>query len=208
MAQLLDHATLQLYRTYHQQVFASRDTHTYDHFSSGKAREMRQEALLTTYMQEMVNALLADVNTRGDCWLLRAIVTHELPAIHLLDHSAIAYVYATLFTPEEAPRLDTRSIPYTSGWSRSAGGMLYSDKRARSCIIDLRSSDVLHLLCHALLMYAAQKTQTDDIRRLTEEKNALNSRITQLNDQILGLQRELAAATVPAPAAPEATETC
>lgn len=186
------HATRLLYDTYHAPVYVQRDMRTYDHFASAHARTMRQQELLTTYMSQMLHALQEDLNTRGDCWLLRAIVQHELPAIHLLDHSAIACVYAMTFTPEEALRPDSRSIPYTSTFSRSPGGMLYSDRRARSFILDLRSNDVLHLLCHALLMYAACKARDNDVQRLAGEKNSLASQITQLNDRILGLERELA----------------
>lgn len=193
MAQLLDHATCQVYETYHTPVSVLRDARTYDHFASGHSRTMRQPELLTTYMEQMINALLQDVNHQGDCWLLRSIVNHDIPAIHLLDHSAIACVYAMLFTPEEAPRPDTRSIPYSSGFSTTPGGMLYTDRRARSCVLDLRSDDLLHPLCHALLMYAERKAAADALEGMQEEKNALNSRITQLNDRILGLERELAA---------------
>ena len=193
MVQLSEHATLQVYQTYHTQVHISRDAQTYDHFSAGRTTPQPQAQLLTGYMQAMISALLDDLNHQGDCWLLRAIVNHELPAIHLLDHSAIAYVYSTIFTPDETPRLDARSIPYSSGYSRSAGGMLYADRRAKGCVIDLRSSDALHLICHALLMYAAHKALADEVRRLTDEQTALNSCITQLNDRILGLERDLAA---------------
>ena len=193
MAQLLDHATYQLYETYHTPVNILNDRRTYDHFASGHSRTLRQPELLPTYMEQMINAILADVNNRGECWLLRAIVTHELPSIHLLDHSAIACVYALLFTPEEAPRPDTRSIPYSSGFSTTPGGMLYTDRRARACVLDLRSDELLHPLCHALLMYAECKAGRDAVQRLMEEQNALNSRITQLTDHILGLERELAA---------------
>ena len=193
MAQLADHATRLLYDAYHAPVNVQRDVRTYDHFATGHARTMRQQELLTTYMEQLVRALREDLTTRGDCWLLRAIVNHELPAIHLLDHSAIACVYASIFTPEESPQPDSRSIPYTSAYSSSAGGMLYTDRRARSFILDLRSDAVLHLLCHALLAYAAQHAGDRLIRQLTDEKNALNSHITALTDQLLGLERELAA---------------
>lgn len=193
MAQLPDHATSQLYEKYHTQVYAHRDTRTYDHFASGHSRTLRQAELLPGYFQELINAILSDLHTMGDCWLLRAVVNHELPAIHLLDHSAIAYVYTSLFSPEELPRLDTRSIPYSSSYSTSAGGMLYADRRARSCVIDLRCDEVLHPLCHALRMYASRKTLQDEIDRLNKENNALHSQITQLNDRILGLEFDCAA---------------
>jgi len=194
MVQLSEHATFQVYQTYHTPVHISSVTQTYDHFSAGRATPQPQAQLLTGYMQAMIDALQADLNHQGDCWLLRAIVNHDLPAIHLLDHSAIAYVYSTIFTPEETPRLDARSIPYTSGYSRSAGGMLYADRRAKGCVIDLRTSDTLHLICHALLIYADRKALSNEVQRLTDEKNALSSRITQLSDRILGLEHELAAA--------------
>lgn len=193
MAQQLDHATCQLYETYHAPVSILRDARTYDHFASAHSRTLRQPELLSAYMEQMINALLADVNHQGDCWLLRAIVNHEIPAIHLLDHSAILYVYASLFAPEELPRLDARSIPFSSSFSSTPGGMLYTDRRARSTVLDLRSNDLLHPICHTLLMYAGRKAGADALQRLQEEKNALNSRITQLSDRILGLERELAA---------------
>ena len=96
-----------------------------------------------------------------------------------------------LFTPEEAPRLDEFAIPYSSAFSSAPGGMRYSDRRARGCVIDLRSDDMLHLICHALLMYAAQKALQTEVARLEDEKNTLNSRITRQSDRILGLEREL-----------------
>lgn len=204
MAQPPDHATSLLYETYHAPVSVMRDARTYDHFASAYSRTLRQQELLTTYMTQMLRALQEDLDTRGDCWLLRAIVNREIPAIHLLDHSAIAYVYTTLFTPEETPRLDSRSIPFTSTFSRSTGGMLYSDRRARSFILDLRSDAMLHPLCHALLMYAAQKARERDLQRLTEEKNALSSRITLLSDRILGLERDLASVRSASAETPEA----
>ena len=198
MAQMRDHATYQLYETYHAPVHVLRDVRTYDHFASAHSRTLRQAELLTAYMQQLLEAIRSDVNERGDCWLLRAIVSRELPAIHLLDHSAIACVYAEFFTPEEAPVPDSRSIPYSSAYSSSAGGMLYTDRRARTCVLDLRSDSMLHPLCHALLMHAARKEMERSVFRLTEEKNALGSRITQLSDRILGLERDLAQAQKPA----------
>lgn len=192
MAHFLDHATYQLYQSSHRQVHASRDTLTYDHFSASRSADVRQPELLTGYLQSMIDALLSDLHQRGDCWLLRAIVSHELPAIHLLDHSAIAYVYSTLFTPAETPRLNGRSIPYSGTFSHSAGGMLYTDRRARTCAIDLRGNDTLHLICHTLLMYADRQALARDVERLEAEKTALGSRITQLSDRILGLEHELA----------------
>ena len=193
MAQLLDHTTYQIYETYHTPVSILRDARTYDHFASGHSRTLRQPELLAAYMEQMINAIMQDVNHQGDCWLLRAIVSHEIPAIHLLDHSAILYVYATLFAPEELPRLDARSIPFSSGFSSTPGGMLYADRRARSTVLDQRSNELLHPICHTLLMYARHKAAENAMLRLQEDKNALNSRITQLNDRILGLERELAA---------------
>lgn len=192
MVQLPDHATSQLYETYHAPVSVLQDVRTYDHFASGHSRTLRQPELLTAYMEQMITAIIQDVNHQGDCWLLRAIVSHDIPAIHLLDHSAILYVYATLFAPEELPRLDTRSIPFSTGFSRTPGGMLYTDRRARSTVLDLRANELLHPICQTLLMYAANKAGEDAITRLQEEKQALNSRITQLSDRILGLERELA----------------
>ena len=191
MAQLIDHATYRLYETCHLPVHVLRDARTYDHFASEHSRSLRQAELLPSYLQQMIQALLSDINTRGDCWLLRAIVSREIPAIHLLDRSAIACVYARLFTPEEAPRLDEYAIPYSSAFSSAPGGMRYSDRHARGCVIDLRNDDMLHLICHALLMYAAQKALQAEVARLEEEKNVLNSRITRQSDRILGLEREL-----------------
>lgn len=192
MAQPLDHATYQLYETYHTPVHVMRDVRTYDHFASTYSHTIRQVELLTAYMREMSNAILQDVNEKGDCWLLRSIINHDLPSIHLLDHSAIAYIYTLLLAPDETPTLDTRSIPYSSAFSRSSGGMLYADRHARACVIDQRTDELLHPLCHALLMYAKEKAIHTECARLEAEKTALNSRITQLSDQILGLERDLA----------------
>ena len=187
-----DHATWQLYETYHTPVNVRRDLRTYDHFSSLTARQMRQENLLTTYLTQMIAAIREDIDTRGDCWLLQDILTREVPAIHLLDHSAIAYVYATVFTPEEAPQPDQRTIPYSAAYSTSVGGMRYADRRARTCVIDLRCDDTLHPLCHALRMCAERQREHNQVLALTQERTALLSRITQLQDRILGLEHDLA----------------
>lgn len=212
MPQLIDDATYQLYETYHIPVNVQRDLRTYDHFSSNHSRTLRQEELLTGYLAKMIAAIRQDLNARGDCWLLRAIVQREVPAIHLLDHSAIAYVYASLFTPDELPRLDTRTIPYSSAYSASAGGMRFADRHAKGCVIDLRSDAMLHLLCHALLMYAEKKVMELQIAQLLESHNTLMGQITQLNDSVMGLQHQLmlataalstAAAEKAAPAEPE-----
>lgn len=192
MAQQLDHATYQIYETYHAPVNVLRDRRTYDHFASGYSRTLRQAELLPDYMEQMIKGLLKDLDNQGDCWLLRAIINHELPAIHLLDHSAILYVYARLFDPDELPRLDTRSVPFSGDFSSTPGGMLYTDRRARSTTLDLRQNELLHPICHALLMYAAYKAGNDAVADLQKENMNLRSRITQLNDQKLGLERQLA----------------
>ena len=201
MPQPIHHATYRLYQTYHLPVNVQRDRSTYDHFASSYSRSLRQEELLTAYLTEMTAAIREDVEQRGDCWLLRAIVTGELPTIHLLDHSAIACVYASLFTPEEAPIPDARTIPFSGAFSVSAGGMRYADRRARACVIDLRADAMLHPLCHALRASATMHALKAENAALREESLRQNSRITGLMDQLLGLERELAALQ-PTPDAP------
>lgn len=193
MLQPIHHATYRLYETYHLPVNVQRDRSTYDHFASSYSRSLRQEELLTAYLTEMTAAIREDIESNGDCWLLRAIVTGEVPTIHLLDHSAIACVYAALFTPEEAPTPDARTIPFSSAFSASAGGMRYADRRARTSVIDLRTDAMLHPLCHALLASASMHALKAENAALREEALHLNSRITGLMDQILGLERSLAA---------------
>ena len=41
MAQMRDHATYQLYETYHAPVHVLRDVRTYDHFASAHSRTLR-----------------------------------------------------------------------------------------------------------------------------------------------------------------------
>lgn len=194
MAQPTEFSTYQLYQTYHKQVHSSDEAVTYLHFGAvSRTSPLTPAELLTTYMQEMINSLITDVNTRGDSWLLRAIIAHELPAIHVLDFSAVAYVYSLVFCPDETPVPDTRTIPYTSRFSRHPGGMRYSDRKARTCTLDLRASDELQPLCQALLMYAAHRSAQDELDRARQERTALNSTINELRDQIFGLERELKA---------------
>lgn len=195
MVQANEFATYQLYQTYHKQVHSSDEAVTYLHFGAvSRTSPLSQSELLTNYMQEMINSLLTDVNFHGDSWLLRAIVGHELPAIHVLDFSAVAYVYSTLFCPDEAPVPDTRTIPYTSRFTRAPGGMRYDDRKTRTCTLDLRTTDELQPLCHALLMYARHRAMQDQLDSLTQERAALNSTINELRDQLFGLERELKAA--------------
>lgn len=191
MTQPIEHATRELYDAYHLPVNVQRDKRTYDHFASAHSRTMRQEQLLTTYMEQMIAAITGDVTTRGDCWLLRAIVQQELPAIHLLDRSAIACVYARIFTPDEQPRPDMRTIPFSAAFSPSAGGMRYADRHARTAVIDLRTDAALHPLCHALLAHARALAREQAAQKLQEEALALNHRITALQDRLLGQEREL-----------------
>ncbi|MBR3763895.1 MAG: hypothetical protein IKK57_05000 [Clostridia bacterium] len=193
MPQPIHHATYRLYETYHLPVNVQRDRSTYDHFASAYSRSLRQEELLTSYLTAMTDAIREDIRHNGDCWLLRAIVTGEVPTIHLLDHSAIACVYAALFTLEEAPVPDGRIIPFSGAFSASAGGMRYADRRARTCVIDLRTDAMLHPLCHALRATASMHTLQAENAALREEALRQNSRITALMDQILGLERSLAA---------------
>lgn len=191
MHQPIEHATRELYETYHVPVNVQRDKRTYDHFASAHSRSLRQEQLLTAYMEQMIAAIARDVSTRGDCWLLRAIVQQELPAIHLLDRSAIACVYASIFTPDEQPRLDMRSIPYSAAFSSSAGGMRYADRHARTAVIDLRTDAALHPLCHALLTHARALACERQVAQLQEDALALNHRINALCDQLLGQEHTL-----------------
>lgn len=195
MAQPTEFATYQLYQTYHKQVHASDEGATYLHFGAvNRTSPLSQSELLTGYMQQMIGSLLEDMNTRGDCWLLRAIAAHELPAIHVLDYSAVAYVYTAVFCPEEAPVPDTRTIPYTSRFTRAPGGMRYTDHNARTCTLDLRATDELQPLCQALLMHARNRAMQAQLDTLVRERNALGSTINELRDRIFGLEHALAAA--------------
>lgn len=186
-----EHATWQLYETYHVPVNVQRDRRTYDHFASSHSRSMRQEQLLTTYMAEMIKAIRQDVHTHGDCWLLQAIVKHELPAIHLLDRSAIACVYAACFTPDEIAETDTRTIPYSTQCCATPGGMRYADRRARAYVIDLRSDAALQPLCHALLARAAQFQALKELQDILAQMRASHSVISELRDRSLEQNREI-----------------
>ncbi|MBQ2953711.1 MAG: hypothetical protein IJE07_09175 [Clostridia bacterium] len=192
MNQPADQATLEVYQLYHVPVNVQRDRRTYDHFASAHSRTLRQEQLLTTYLQEMVAAITREVNEGSTCWLLQAIVRQELPAIHLLDRSAIACVYASVFTPQELPRLDTRSIPYSSAFSSSPGGMRYADRNARTAIVDLRADAALHPLCHALLAHARASEQALAASRSGEEARQMHHQLISAYDDALGLRQEIA----------------
>lgn len=195
MAQYHEHLTYQLYQSYHKCVHSTPEVQTYMHFGAvSRTHAASQTELLTGYMKAMVESILADMSRFGDCWLLRAILGYALPAIHLLDFSAILYVYTSVFDPERKPRLNTRSIPYTEAFSRSAGGMRYTDSRALSCTVDLREEQMIHHLCRSLLLHASQHVLQAQLDAFERERIALKSQITGLKDRIFGLERELAAA--------------
>lgn len=191
MLQPTDELTLQLYETFHVSVNVQRDRRTYDHFTSAHSRTMRQEQLLTTYLEQMTDAIREEISNSGNCWLLRAIIQQELPAIHLLDRSAIALVYASVFTPDEMPRLDARTIPYSASYSPSAGGMRFADRHARTTTIDLRTDAALHPLCHALLAYAQSLKQEAAVHLLEQQALDLQHHINSLRDHILGQERDI-----------------
>lgn len=193
MAHPTEFATYQVYQTYHKQVHTSDETVTYQHFGAvSRTSPLEQTALLTGYMTQMINSLQQELDTLGDSWLLRAIIAHELPEVHVLDFSAVAWVYSAIFCPEVTPVPDSRTIPFTSRFTQAAGGLRYADRKARSTTLDLRATDELQPLCQALLMHAGQHRLHEQLHALTEEKNALNSTIHELRDQVFGLERELA----------------
>ncbi len=192
MAQAHEHHTYQLYQEYHQCVHTSEGIQTYMHFGAvSRTNAASQTELLTGYMKAMIEAISHDVNHLGNCWLLQAILGHELPSIHVLDYSALVYVHTAVFTPEETPRLNTRSIPFTGEFSRSAGGLLYTDPKAPSCTVDVRQEWLLHHLCRALQLHAQKKALLQRIAAFDEERSALHSQIAGLTDQVFGLKREL-----------------
>lgn len=192
MAQPHEHRTYQLYQEYHQRVHSTQDVQTYMHFGAvSRTNAASQTELLTGYMKSMIESIIHDMNHFGDCWLLQAILGHEMPAIHVLDYSALNYVHTSVFTPEEKPRLNTRSIPYTSAFSASSGGLLYTDPKAPSYTIDIREERLLHHQCRALQLHAQKKALLACIDAFDSEKAALNSQIAGLKDRIFGLEREL-----------------
>lgn len=195
MAQPHEYLTYQLYQEYHKRVYSTRDVQTYMHFGAvSRTNAASQTELLTGYMKAMIEGIINDMNRFGDCWLLQAILGRELPAVHVLDYSALVYVHTSVFAPEEKPRLNTRSIPYTSEFSGSAGGLLYADPKAPSCTVDIREERLLHHQCRALQLYAQKRALLTRIEAFDAERNALNSQITGLNDRIFGLEHELAEA--------------
>jgi len=192
MAQVHEHHTHQLYQEYHQCVHTTEEMQTYMHFGAvSRTNAASQTELLTGYMKAMIEAINHDINHLGECWLLQAILGHELPAIHVLDYSALVYVHTAIFTPEETPRLNTRSIPFTSEFSRSAGGLLYTDPKAPGCTVDIRHEWLLHHLCRALWLHAQKKALLQRIEAFEGERSALHSQITGLTDRVFGLEREL-----------------
>lgn len=192
MPQAHDHLTRQLYQEYHKQVSSSGDVKTYMHFGSvSRTNAVSQQELLTSYMKRMIDSILGDISQHGDCWLLQAISDYELPAIHVLDASAIMFIHTAVFEPENRPVLNTRSIPYTTQYSSSAGGLLYTDRRALSLTVDIRGERLLHHLCRALRLHARTLAMQGQLDAAQQEKAALNTRINELQDQLFGAQREL-----------------
>ena len=100
MAQVHEHHTHQLYQEYHQCVHTTEEVQTYMHFGAvSRTNAASQTELLTGYMKAMIEAINHDINHLGECWLVQAILGHELPAIHVLDYSALVHVHTSLFSP-------------------------------------------------------------------------------------------------------------
>lgn len=193
MAQTHEYLTYQLYQEYHKRVHSTRDMDTYMHFGAvSRTNAATQTELLTGYMKSMIESIINDMNRFGDSWLLQAILGRELPAVHVLDYSALVYVHTSVFHPDDRPRLNTRSIPYTSEFSGSAGGLLYADPKAPSYTVDIRDERLLHHQCRALQLNAQRKALLARIDASGGEKTALNSQIAGLKDQIFGLEHDLA----------------
>ena len=192
MAQPHEFLTYQLYQEYHKRVHSTREMDTYMHFGAvSRTNAASQTELLTGYMKAMIESIINDMNRFGDCWLLQAILGHELPAVHVLDYSALVYVHTSVFHPEDRPRLNTRSIPYTSEFSSSSGGLLYADPHAPSYTVDIREERLLHHQCRALQLNAQKKALLARIEATGNDKTALNSQIAGLKDQIFGLEHDL-----------------
>ena len=119
------------------------------------------------------------------------ILCRSLPAVHVLDHSAIHYVHTAIFSPDDKPRLTNKWIPFTNMYSESVGGLQYADPKATSFTVDIRGESLLHYLAHALQLYAQKKELQRQLAASAGEKAALNSQIAGLKDDLFGLRREL-----------------
>lgn len=192
MAQAYEFHTYQLYQRFHKLIHASDDVQTYMHFGAiARTNAPSQTEVLPGYMKAMIESIINDINQFGDCWLLQAILGHQLPAVHVLDHSAVIYVHASVFTPDDRPRLTNKWIPFTGMFSESVGGLQYADPKAYSLTMDIRSESLLHHQARALQLYAQQKALQRQLTAFADERNALNSQITSLKDELFGLRREL-----------------
>ena len=193
MAQMHEYHTYKLYQEYHKLVHNGRDRQTYMHFGAvSRTNAASQTQLLTGYMKAMYESIVNDINQFGDCWLMQVILRRELPAIHVLDYSALVHVHTSLFSPDAKAKLNTHSIPYTSAFSSSPGGLLYTDPKAPGYTVDIRDERLLHHQCRALQLYAHKKALLGRISAFDEEKAAMHSQLAEMTDRVFGLERELA----------------
>lgn len=193
MAQDQEFRTYQLYQRYHKLVYNTRDNQTYMHFGNVARAGLNPTEVLISYIKSMIEDIIKDINSLGDCWLLRAAADRLLPTVHVLDYSAIMYVYDSIFNPSQRPRLDTRSVPYTASLTGTPGGLLYRDPRTFEFSLDNRTGSSLGVICTSLLAYAQSRSLQHQLTAFEHERNTLNSQINHLKDEALGLQHELQA---------------
>lgn len=192
MAQDQDFRTYELYQKYHKLIYNTRDNQTYSYFAN-VAREMslNQPDVLIGYIKSLIEDIIKDINTYGDCWLLQAIVNKTLPAIHVLDYSAVLYVYDSVFAPARRQTLNTRNVPYTASLASTPGGLLYRDPRTAGLPLDNRSVSDFDTKCTALLMHARNKMMEAGNKALKTQVAALNDQVAALKDQLQDMQSAL-----------------
>lgn len=192
MAQAHEFNTYQVYQRYHKLIHSSHEMQNYMHFGAiPRTNAPSQTEFLPGYLKEMIEGLINDINQFGDSWLLQMILCRSLPAVHVLDHSAIHYVHTAIFAPDDKPKLTNKWIPFTNMYSESVGGLQYADPKATSFTVDIRGESLLHYLAHALQLYAQKKELQKQIAAFVGERAALNSQIAGLKDELFGLRREL-----------------
>lgn len=192
MAQDQEFRTYELYQKYHKLIYSTRDNQTYSYFANF-AREMavNQPDVLIGYIKGLIEDIIKDINTHGDCWLLQAIVSKTLPAIHVLDYSAVLYVFDSVFAPTRRQTLNTRAVPYTTSLSNTPGGLLYRDPRTAGLPLDNRNVSDFDTKCTALLMYAKNKQIEASNKALHNQVDALNEKVASLSNQLQDMQAAL-----------------
>ena len=191
--------TKRIYERYHGSATNRGALLNYQHFSAVRVELISQAQLFTDYLREMIDGVVRELETGYTCWLLRAVTQGALQAVHVLDYSAIMYVYNTVVRPGREPRLDTRWIPYTSRFSDSVAGLMYNDSRIARFTVDLRTDAAFVKACAALLDYAAQHgtpaSSADDadalraqLAALTAENAALRQALKERDNLIAQLR--------------------